>query len=71
VTNLAERDKDESARKACLDIIAMARQAAAPAGGEASPEDPEPLTMDPEKHAKILAILAGRQEDEEETGEDC
>ncbi len=57
---LAACDKEETARKACLDIIMIDKQkiatAASPSTGSAQPTEHPPIS--PETAARLLAVLA-------------
>ena len=65
LVDLTQSEKAETARKACLDIIAMQTSAMAPPKPQAAdPDQPQQLTQ--ETATKILAILA---EENQESGE--
>ena len=68
LVELTQCEKEETARKACLDIIAMQPLPIA----QPKPHPPQPLTPDqpqnltPETAAKILAILAEKDQSADE-----
>jgi hypothetical protein len=61
LAELTDCEKEETARRACLDIISMARSAPAPVAGTVSVTDPEaehPTKLSEETASKLLAALA-------------
>ncbi|MBN2269299.1 MAG: hypothetical protein JXN61_01715 [Sedimentisphaerales bacterium] len=68
LVQLTQCEKEETARKACLDIIAMQPPAAAPPRPQLpvadAPDQPQNLT--PQTAAKILAILAEEHQNADE-----
>jgi len=69
LVQLTQSEKEETARKACLDIIAMQPPAAAPPKLQSPAPDTldQPQNLTPKVAARILAILA---EEKEEPGGD-
>jgi hypothetical protein len=65
--HLTTCEKEETARKACLDILARPRAVAPEASPTNRPsEDPEPeADLSPETARRLLAALAQEQEDED------
>jgi hypothetical protein len=63
LVGLANSDKEETARKACLDIIGafMAQQPKAQAPNSDDSEQQTDLNIPPEKAERILEILAGKK----------
>ena len=55
---LIDSEKDETARKACLDIIALQKENAADDAARKAQEDSNPPKISDEKAARMLAILA-------------
>ena len=64
LVNLTESENQETARKACLDIISMRSRTPDPLQKSAEDNRPEPPSLSPETAGKILEILAKEEKGE-------